>query len=131
MDLLNFQVLKNKTLSGKSREWTQPSSLRAHLFGFFLQVQWTQGLRERMKSRKIESYNLKQFPSNHFIPNLLYAPSQPLQWRRKSVFSSDTVGNHSKARKSTSERKNCKLLDLVNIQAVNRRSEIALLYLYI
>lgn len=62
MDLLNFQVLKNKTLNGKSREWTQPSSLQAYLFGFF----FTGTMNSKVSGREWKVGKLKVTTSSSF-----------------------------------------------------------------
>lgn len=74
--------MKNETLSGRSGERAQPSSLPA--FRSFLQVQWTprsQGDNEIQENWKVQPQAVS---IKHFLPNLLHAPSQPLQWRGNS-----------------------------------------------
>lgn len=71
-------------LANKNPEWQDWRMSTAKLitslpFCLFCRYNELKGLRERTKTRKVVSFNLRQFPSNHFIPNLLRAPSQPLQ----------------------------------------------------
>lgn len=88
-------------------------------FAFFTGTMKLKGLRERTKTRKIESYNLKQFLSNYFLTNLLRAPTQPFN-EGENPFFCQIQGNSGKAKNSPSKNKYCKLPDLVKVKAISR-----------
>lgn len=73
--MLNFQIWKMKPwVAGVGNEHSQ-----AHYppFGLFYRYNELHGLRETTRSRKIERYNLKQFPSNIFSPICYMHPANP------------------------------------------------------
>lgn len=68
MKLLNFQILKNKTLSGKRREWTQPSSLPACLFAFFTGTMNSKVSEREWKPGKLKVTTSSSFHQTTFFP---------------------------------------------------------------